>query len=411
MAERAFIQAGLGAVLPRQPVPGRREIGFVLPVFEFGGVEKVVLNLAAVIRASGWGTHLLVAGARHMELFAGTTEAFDSINLFAGFGEEQMDWQEGYFGAGVSRFQHRKEAADVLGLLGGLEVVVNTHAMAGHALMAQLRRQGTRTYAGLHLVERGPWANPIGNPQIALAYEHAYDGLLVISEQLRDWCIGQGIPPAKLHLVRNAASYPVARRTVAATLAGRAGRGGPLRALFLGRLDAQKGLDRLAAIIAATRDGVGPEAVEWRVVGRTIFLDEVAPELGVPVEPPALSPAALDALYAWADVVVLPSRFEGVPLTVLEAQRLGCVPLATDVGAVAEIIAEAEDGFLVHHAQPEVRIVAAFVTRLKRLAADRALLGAVGQRAAARLARQGWHANLAPFMAHLDTLFPPEAVR
>jgi glycosyltransferase involved in cell wall biosynthesis len=45
--------------------------------------------------------------------------------------------------------------------------------------------------------------------------------------------------------------------------------------------------------------------------------------------------------------MVLLSDFEGVPLSVLEAQRAGVVVIATDVGGVAEIIDSGRNGFLV----------------------------------------------------------------
>ena len=85
-------------------------------------------------------------------------------------------------------------------------------------------------------------------------------------------------------------SNSIAWGIAAACAARQARAGGPLRALFLGRLDAQKGLDRLAAVIAGTRG-----LVEWRVVGRPV-LDAPPPDLGVAIEPPALAPAALDGL-------------------------------------------------------------------------------------------------------------------
>ncbi|WP_309139695.1 DUF6212 domain-containing protein [Siccirubricoccus sp. G192] len=147
--------------------------------------------------------------------------------------------------------------------------------------------------------------------------------------------------------------------------------------------------------------------VEWRVVGRPV-LDAPPPDLGVAIEPPALAPAALDALYAWADAVLLPSRFEGVPLTVLEAQRMGCAVIATDVGAVAEILEDGVDGFLVRHDQPESAIIAAMVAILARLAARPEELAAIGARAAARLRQAGWDATMREFLDHLDRLLPLE---
>ncbi|TDG09045.1 glycosyltransferase, partial [Paracraurococcus ruber] len=176
----------------------------------------------------------------------------------------------------------------------------------------------------------------------------------------------------------------------------------PLRALFLGRLDAQKGLDRLAAIIAAA----GGPAVTWRVLGRAVMADGPALLPGFAVEPPVRAAEDLDALYAWADVLVLPSRFEGVPLVVLEAQRMGCVPLATDVGALGEAVAHGEDGLLVPGTLPEEAIIAGFVDALRALAADRARLLALGERAAARAGALEWDVTMRPWLDRLDALVP-----
>ncbi len=405
-AARAFAAAGLpGAVLPCRPRPGERAIGFVLPLLAHGGVERVVLNQAAVLRRRGWRTHLLVLGAERVLLPPGACEAFDSITPIAGLGEAEADWRHPYLGADTAAFEAMapQAAADVLGLLAPLHAVVNTHCLGAHGLMARLRGLGVRTHVGLHLVERQGWGHPLGNPHVALGYEHAYDRVLVISRGLRDWCLAQGIPEGKLILARNAPGHPTPPAAVAAALAARAARrAGRLRALVLGRLDPQKGVDRLAALVAATRD-----AVEWRVVGRPV-LEETPPDPGLPIEPPVTAPAALDALYAWADALVLPSRFEGVPLVALEAQRMGCAVVATEAGAIGEIVTDGEDGLLVPQAMGDAAVVAGLAAALHRLAADPALLLAIGRRAAARAAATGWEEGMADLLADLDTHIRPD---
>jgi glycosyltransferase involved in cell wall biosynthesis len=65
------------------------------------------------------------------------------------------------------------------------------------------------------------------------------------------------------------------------------------------------------------------------------------------LEPPVSRPAELAAAYAWADVVVLLSRYEGLPLTILEAQRAGAFVIATDVGAVSEVVQNSGTGVLI----------------------------------------------------------------
>jgi glycosyltransferase involved in cell wall biosynthesis len=401
-AEGYNLMLGLGAVLPCLSPADRRDIGFVLPLCEFGGVEKVVLNYAAVMRRAGWRPHLFVTGAQEAHLTEAQRGVFDSVNFLMGQGEEAGDWNTLHLGAGTSAFGQHGDTRNALGLLSTMAVVVNTHSMAAHGLAAGLRRHGVKTFLGLHLVERSGFNQPMGNPHIALAYEHAYDGFLLISRQLADWCAGQSVPRSKLHILPNAPSYPTDEAALGPLLARRPHRQGPLNVLYLGRLDEQKGLDRLAQAILRTR---GPD-VAWRVVGRAVVGGAEA-ELhgaGIAPEPAVTHPSELDALYGWADVVVLPSRFEGVPLTILEAQRLGCVVVATDVGAVAEIVEDGRDGVLVAADAPEREIVDAFVQAIGRLAGNRALLSRIGRNAAARVASATWDRNMATFLAHLDTL-------
>jgi glycosyltransferase involved in cell wall biosynthesis len=58
-------------------------------------------------------------------------------------------------------------------------------------------------------------------------------------------------------------------------------------------------------------------------------------------------------LYPAFDVFIMPSRNEGLPLSLLEAMSCGCSPIAMGVGGVPEVINNAEIGWLV---QPDDRI-------------------------------------------------------
>lgn len=421
VAERVH---GLGGpLLPLLPEPGRRDIGFVLPLFDLGGVEGCVLNHARELRARGHRTHLFVTGARRIRAPAlpALRDAFDSVNLLGGELREAADPRRDYFGARIPPEAGREGAAAgtrnamgaaLPGLLAPMQALVNTNALAAQEAVARLRRLGVRSYAGLHLQERGPFGQPVGPPQEALAYEHAYDGFTVVSVALRDRLIGWGVPRDKIHLVPNAPAWPMDAARAEAAMAertARAARGEPLRALYLGRLDRQKGIDRLAALVARTQ---GPD-ITWRVVGKPVLADDGTSALvaalgstaGVAVEPPAEPGEALEALYAWADVVVLPSRFEGAPLTLLEAQRMGCAVIASEVGAVAEIVAHGRDGLLV--AQPDGRrdedaVVEDFVRELRRLAEDRDLALGLGTAAAARVAEADWRRNMDGWITRLE---------
>ncbi|WP_419897281.1 glycosyltransferase [Roseomonas sp. USHLN139] len=391
---------GCGAVLPWIPSQPGKQIGFVLPVFAFGGVEKVVLNQAAVLRRRGWTPHLFLTGTDQAAIPAGFADVFETVQFFPLPALERAAPGQHYFGAPLAAAPTPAGQADRLGLLAAMDVVVNTHALAGQGLMGLLRRQGVRTYLGLHLNERGPHGAPVGNPLTGLAYEAGYDGFLCVSRALRDWCIGQGVPAGKIVVLPNAASYAADPARIAAACAARQSRApaAPLRVLFLGRLDHQKGPDRLRPIIL----GLAGSGIEWRVVGHPV-LEADPPDLsgtGIVIEPPAEEGAALDALYAWADVVLLPSRFEGAPLTIAEAQRFGCILLATDTGAVAEAVQHGVDGLLVPAA--EEAVVAACIAQLRRLAADPDLCRALAARAAARGAATDWETSMAGWIRLLE---------
>jgi Glycosyltransferase len=58
----------------------------------------------------------------------------------------------------------------------------------------------------------------------------------------------------------------------------------------------------------------------------------------------------IHAHYALADIFVLPSEFEGLPITILEAMTARCTIIASDIPGVREVITDGETGILV---QPE----------------------------------------------------------
>jgi len=392
-----------GPLLPC--TPAGRDIAFVLPACTMGGVERVTFAYARVLRARGWRCHLLVSGAEQALLPPDILALFDGVTFLAGFEAERREGGvAAHLGAATSSLAEGDLDKRLLGLLAPMSAMLTAHSFAGHALAGLARRAGVRTFLGLHVQERGRFGEPEGNPQIALGYEHAYDGFVVVSEQLRRWCIGQAVPPSKILMVPNGPGYESDAAAVAASAAAkreRAASGEALRVLYLGRLDAQKGIGRLRALIAATAG-----AMRWRVVGGAVLGDEAErlAGLGVTPERPVSDAAALDALYAWADVVVLTSHFEGYPLVVPEAQRMGCAVVASDVGAVAEAVGDA--GVLVRPGPDDAATAAAFASALHALAADRAALLRLGEAGMRRVGLGAWERRMAPWVEMLERLCP-----
>lgn len=365
-------------------------VGYVIPVCEFGGAERVTMNFARETRNCGWRPHLFVIGTASAHLLPEFAEVFDSVTLVP------------------TAMTTRPE--DLLGLLANMNVVVNNNCSGVDPILASLRRLGIRTFAQIHSVTIPHVGLPTGQPYEVLRYEHCLDGVLVVSRKLATWCRSWGIPEAKIIHVPNGPSFAVTDAEVDTTLIERAERraDAPLNVLFLGRFDREKGMDRLVALCDETKRKAMP--LTWRVVGRRVLggdghaaddLNAIQPL----IEPPAMTSTALSRLYRWADVVVMVSRFEGVPLTILEAQRFGCVVLSTNVGAIDELIEHERTGFLFSNALDTPELAAQMGRCLGDLQADRGRLIRVA-RAAAETRRQAtWTQAFEPFARVVQTLF------
>ena len=392
-------------VYPRVSRNRRKHIGFVVPIAEFGGVEKTAYNLAAVMRDHGWSTHLFVFCKQAAQPAALITETFDTINFLCDVGVATWDPELRYMGSHYPSWVTRGRHSRALGLLCGLDAVANFHCAEAHTLMAPLRRRGTKTIASLHVTDLTQLDRPNGHTYLTLGYEHAYDLFACCSQQLFDWCHAMGIPEGKLALLWNAPSYDLSTAAVEEAMTSRLSHeSGALRVLFLGRLDRQKGLDRLTATARLSREAGLP--IEWRLIGASVMGDAGQHELeklSIEIEPPKLTAEGLTECYAWADVVLIVSRWEGLPLTILEAMRLGVVVCATAVGAVTEAITHNETGFLLPD-KGTGPIARAAVEILETLCDNRHHLRRISSSAAAAAKSWTWENSSRGFLAQLDRL-------
>ncbi len=147
--------------------------------------------------------------------------------------------------------------------------------------------------------------------------------------------------------------------------------------LYFGRLDwFQKGLDTLldaAAMVLGERPGL-----ELRVAGRGKDLERCrarASELGIAARVRflgAVSEAERQTLFAGANVLLMPSRFEGFGMVAAEAMAAGVPLVATEAGSLPEVVSPPGGGVLVPPSDP-VALAAAASRLLEDPAARRAL--------------------------------------
>lgn len=110
---------------------------------------------------------------------------------------------------------------------------------------------------------------------------------------------------------------------------------------FVGNLIPVKGADRLPAIFQTVYQMMEGK-VRFIVAGDGALRKKLEDEMaGLPVTFYGfVSPDQLTDLYAEMDTLLLPSRSEGYTCVIKEAQASGVIPIATDVGGVAEAVGE-----------------------------------------------------------------------
>lgn len=85
-------------------------------------------------------------------------------------------------------------------------------------------------------------------------------------------------------------------------------------------------------------------------------------------------------VYLAADVLLMPSRYEGLPMTLLEAMAMGLPVVASKLDGIAEVIGDGDEGFLV-----SPQDAALFVERTAALLADAELASRIAKNARAKI--------------------------
>jgi glycosyltransferase involved in cell wall biosynthesis len=167
------------------------------------------------------------------------------------------------------------------------------------------------------------------------------DRVIVLGEVWRSYVTSNlGVAPDRVDVIYNAVSgpaSPVAQEAMGCNIA------------YLGRLEDAKGVDVLVNALRA------PEVarLDWRITlaGEGDHKYELAlntPEFRSRVSFPGwLNADAVVQLLSSSKILVLPSRVENLPLTVLEGMAHGLCVVATSVGAIPEVIKHMVNGILV----------------------------------------------------------------
>lgn len=125
--------------------------------------------------------------------------------------------------------------------------------------------------------------------------------------------------------------------------------------LFVGRLTKAKGVDILIKAINILKEKYRKE-IRAAIVGKGYLeeeLKELVKELGIGEEVEFLGIRSdIERLMKSTKLFVLTSRWEGLPLTILEAMSSGAGIIATKVGGVPEVIQNGKEGILISPEDP-----------------------------------------------------------
>lgn len=254
--------------------------------------------------------------------------------------------------------------------LGGGDTVAHIHTCSGLSYfldgtllaLARLRRVPVVLHVHGGFFDRfldglsAPWST------VARVLANNAAAVIVLSDEWRTR-LAPRLPGARLRVIRNAVAEPPDFESE---------KRDRLTILFLGGLTTAKGVRELVTAMAAVPPGARLVLVgEEHEAGIIAQLQEEAAKLGLADRVVFAGAAYGEAKHRWlaeADIFVLPSHAEGLPMSLLEAMAAGLPVVVTPVGGVPSVVTHEEHGLFI-----PLRDHSALAAALRRLVEDPAL--------------------------------------
>lgn len=269
-----------------------------------------------------------------------------------------------------------------------IEAVLVSHSMLGYGLLPYLRSVHPRAaYADYNHIVTTAWRSG-GYARMAINYRHFLDLSIVSSNQVKAWMVAHGGDAGRIEVCYTNQDVTVWDPGRFDRAAIRAALGIPPECtvlLYPARLEPQKRPRVLAEIVQHLHRrrphfvclvaGDGSQA-GWLAHDLARHgLQDCVRLLG------AVMPERIPELMAASDILLLPSRDEGIALSLFEAMAMGVIPIAADVGGQGELVTP-ETGILIPKGGGEV---AAYVDNLVRLIDQPGLRAEMGRAARNRI--------------------------
>ncbi len=350
----------------------------VLTTMGFGGVPEVVFQLMRNLPRDRYATSLCV-----LKREADADNVCDQRrDRFAELGFDV------HYAAESSR--KLETVASVAQWIEDQELdVLHTHSnrpnVIGRMAGTLCRSSGLRIVAHYHNQYDDKWERDPAMLAFERRLAHTTDAMIAVSESVRQHVAANiGVPSSRLDVIGNgvdAAAFASGDRSSARAVLGVDD--GLLLVGLVGRITEQKGQEDFVA--AALRLCAVRGDVQFWMVGFAEDhalhqrLLQVVTDAGMAARIRFLGNRDdMARIYAALDLVVAPSRWEGFGIMLIEAMAAGRAIVASDTGAIPEIVRDGETAVLVP--PRDVDALVAAMDALLRDPARRALLGAAGRR-------------------------------
>jgi len=336
-------------------VEKRKRVLHIVGDSKFGGGAAVILRLAEMAQNDGHDVDILSTDAEMREVFARHGVGLVYLDCIW---RNIRPWRDLN---GLLRLMRFLRASDY--------DLVHTHTSKG-GFVGRIAARLAGIPHIIHTVHGFAFHEESSRTEIRLwsALErlasHACDQIVTVSEHHRGWALRLGIGrPDRIHAIPNGlnSNRVVSQSTVASVRASIGVEPQDLLLLSTGRLARQKGLNDLiaAAPILTTQlkqpfkvviAGDGPLRSRLEAQAAELGLKENVLFLGFRQD--------LGDLLAAADVVVLPSLWEGLSISLLEAMAAGKAIVTTTIGSNCEATHQGDAALLVPPHDPRALAVA-----------------------------------------------------
>lgn len=374
----SIISEGVSTAVP-SPIP----LALVITELEFGGAEQALVNLATGLSRERFSPVVYSLKSRPKNDLL--VQRLEGANIPVHFLDVQSSWQ---FFSAISRLAtlfKQQQPQLVQSFLFHANVV---------ATLAARRAKAPRMVTGIRVADPSKWRQRVERwltPKV--------DKIVCVSQGVADYCRDKcRFPAEKLMVIPNGVDLTRFENIQPADLTELGVPAGRRAILYVGRLDRQKGLDWLLVKVMPRvfRElpqhdlvlvGEGPE--HDALLRHALALDSHVHF--------TLWRADVPQLMAASDLLVLASRWEGMPNVVLEAMASRLPVVAAQAEGVAELLG---DGAALQSCP--AGDAAGFAERIIRVARDRTLAAEQGAQNKQRAADEF---SLAAMISRYEALY------